>query len=366
MLFARSRLLLAAPLFALLASNPADAAVAAPFTPPKFVIGVWLQPNYKLADWRQRGINTAFGYEALGGTVSNADWSAAAAAQGMAYIRAPGNDLAADAQDQHLLAWLQPDEPDISKMAPSVLAANYAKWKAAGPNKPVIVNFSGGNIVLNLVAKSTFDQYLPSADQYANDFYPVSGWGRLDWLYRVGQAVDVLGSWTGGKPQYAFIEANTDVSPNPGAGTLTPDEFHSMAWNAVIHGVRGIIYFPQGFTGGFRFDSTPPTIVSEMTTLDSHLNDIAATLAGPVNPGNLAVSVAAPLEAGWRATVTGRLAIVSNPTAQARPGVVVQLGGNSGIAKVWWENRRVTVGNGGTMTDDFAPFAVHVYQITQR
>jgi len=67
MLFAKSRLLLAAPLLALLASNPADAAVAAPFTPPKFVIGVWLQPNYKLADWRQRGINTAFGYETLGG-----------------------------------------------------------------------------------------------------------------------------------------------------------------------------------------------------------------------------------------------------------------------------------------------------------
>jgi len=360
------RLLQTIPLFALLTPGVAPAATAAAFTPPKFVIGVFLQPNYKLADWRQRGINTAFGYETLGGTVSNADWSAAAAAQGMAYIREAGTDLAADARDPHLLAWLQPDEPELNKIAPSLLAANYAKWKAAGPNVPVILNFSGGNIVLDLIPKSTFDQYLPTADQYANDFYPISGWGRLDWLYRVGQAVDVLGGWTGGKPQYAFIESNTDESPNRGAGTLTPDEFHSMAWNAVIHGVRGIIYFPQSFNGGFRYDSTPPAIVSEMTTLNSHLNDISATLARPANPSNIPVSVAAPLEAGWRATVTGKMVIVSNPTAQARPGVAINLGGNAGIAKVWWEARRVNIVAGGTMTDDFAPYAVHVYQIIQR
>lgn len=353
-------------LLPLLNPTATRAAVAAVFTPPKFVIGVFSQPNYKLAQWRQRGINTAFAYEPLGGTVSNAEWSAAAAAQGLAYIREPGTDLAADARDPHLIAWLQPDEPELNKIAPSTLAANYSSWKAAGPNVPVIVNFSGGNIVLNLVQKSTFDQYLPSADQFANDFYPVSGWGRLDWLYRVGQAVDMLGAWTNSKPQYAFVEANTDMSPNRGAGTLTPDEFHSMAWDAVIHGVRGIIYFPQAFNGGFQYDSTPPAIVSEMTTLNSHLNDIAATLGGPANPTNIPVSVAAPLEAGWRATVTGKMVIVSNPTAQSRPGIVVQLGGNAGLAKVWWENRRVVVAAGGTLTDDFAPYAVHVYQIMQR
>lgn len=360
------RLLQAASLLALLASGAAHAAVAAAFVPPKFVIGVFAQPNYKLADWRQRGVNTAFAYEPLGGTVSNADWSAAAAAQGMAYIREPGADLAADARDPHLLAWLQPDEPDIKKLPASGLIDNYHKWKVAGPNVPVIVNFSGGNIVLDLVPKSTITQYFPSADQYANDFYPISGWGRLDWLYRVGQAVDQLGALTGGKPQYAFIETGTDISANPGAGSLTPDEFHSMAWDAVIHGVRGIIYFPQAFQGGFRYDSTPPAIVGELTTLNSHLTDISATLAGPANPLNIPVSVPAPLEAGWRATTTGKLVMVSNPTAQARPGVVVQLGGNSGVAEVWWENRRVLVANGGALADDFAPFAVHVYQITQR
>ncbi len=60
------------PLLALLTPGHAPAVTAAAFT--------FLQPNYKLADWRQRGINTAFGYETGGGTVSNADWSAAAAA----------------------------------------------------------------------------------------------------------------------------------------------------------------------------------------------------------------------------------------------------------------------------------------------
>jgi len=344
------------------------AAPAAAYTPPKFIIGVWLQPSYKLSAWAARGVNTAVGYETLGGTVSNADWSTAAAAAGLAYIRVPGASLSADARDPRLLAFLQADEPEINNTPSVTLASNYAAWKQGAPNVPVVLNVSGGNVLLKWTPQTTYIDYLHSADWVANDFYPIAGWGRPDWLTWVGTAVDTLRGWSNGKPQLAFVEATSDISPNRSAnsGIVSPAQFRTMAWDAIVHGVRGIVYFPQGFNGGFKYDSTPANIVTEMTTLNSHLTSIAATLGTAANPAATAVTVTAPLEAGWRTTSTGRLVIVLNPTDQTIKGASISLGRTTAAtATVAWEGRRATV-NAGVITDSFAPMTAHVYQVTQR
>src|SRR5436189_5829152 len=58
-------------------------------TPPKFIVGVYMQPPDTFDVWRARGIDTLVGYESRGGSISNKDWSEAAAAKGFFYIRKP-------------------------------------------------------------------------------------------------------------------------------------------------------------------------------------------------------------------------------------------------------------------------------------
>ena len=353
------------------AAVSASPAMSAPYARPNFIIGVWLQPAYKLPDWAARGVNTAFGYETLGGTNSNAYWSSAAAAAGLSYIRTPGASLSADAADPRLLAFLQSDEPDINNTPSSTLASNYALWRQGAPNVPVVLNVSGGNVLLQLTPQATYIDYFHSADWASNDFYPIAGWGRPDWLTWVGTAVDTLRSWTNGKPQLAFVEASADISPNRSmnSGVVSPGEFRSMVWLEVIHGVRGIVYFPQGFNGGFKYDSTPADIVAEMTTVNARLTSIGATLALAANPRSFPVTVVAPLQVGWRSTSTGQTVIVLNPTAQAINGAAVRFGSafispvrNGAVSTVLWEGRTVTVA-AGAITDNFAPYTAHVYDI---
>src|ERR1044071_7562056 len=64
--------------------RPATAPVA-----PKFVVGVYMQPPDTFDVWRTRGVNTLVGYESRGGSISNKDWSDAAAAKGFFYFRKP-------------------------------------------------------------------------------------------------------------------------------------------------------------------------------------------------------------------------------------------------------------------------------------
>jgi hypothetical protein len=258
------------------------------------------------------------------------------------------------------------DEPDVRKppTEPSTLQDNYAQWKKAARNVPVFVNFSGGNLLGGKTPKETYLEYMKAADWFGSDFYAVTGYNRPDWLWKVGAAVDRLREWSGGRPQFAFIETSAQRlswTPKTTRG-VTTDEFRAEVWHAVIHGARGVVYFPQQIGEGFKYDATPPRVALEMAKQNKRLVELGAVLAGEQDPATFKAEVASPLEVGWR--VSGNKAYVialnfSDDTAKARP---IKVGDVAARAAVSWEERGVAVA-AGTITDDFGPYEVHVYVI---
>jgi hypothetical protein len=337
---------------------------------PAFVVGVFQQPTSSFDTWRLRGIDTLVGYEGESGSrrISNRDWTEAAAAKGFYYLKQPSENLEADARDPNLLAWMHADEPDVRKPPtdPKKLQEDYAEWKRVGPNVPVYVNFSGGNVLGGKVSKETYVEYMKAADWVGNDFYPVTGYHRADWLWKVGAPVDRLRDWSGGNPQFAFIESSPQRlswTPKNTPG-VTADELRAEIWHAVIHGVRGIVYFPQQIGEGFKYDATPPPVALEMSRQNRRLNELGAVLAGEMNPGACRVTAGRPLEVGWRVSAGGgRLYVIAlNFSNDKAWGQSIRVGGASGRAKVTWESRETEL-VGGTITDNFEPYEVRLYEI---
>jgi hypothetical protein len=327
--------------------------------PPRFLIGVYMQPVESFDTWKARGINTLVGYESRSGQVSNRQWSEAATGKGFDYIRRPPKDatreeLAADAKDPRLLAWMHHDEPDVKKPPtdPKELAADYARWKEAAPRKPVFINFSGGNVLDLRASREMYLAYMRSADWIANDIYPVTGWNQPGWLWKVGAAVDRLRVWSGGKPQYCFIETSNQRLPWTPRTTrgVTAAEFRAEVWHAVIHGVRGVIYFPQqlGDKGAvpFRYDATPHKVVEEMVRQDARLSELGAALVSPMNPESVRVSAGRPLEVGWRVH-GGEVYVIALNFSDAETKGEVVIGGAAE----------------GRFADDFGPYEVRVYRV---
>jgi hypothetical protein len=339
---------------------------------PAFVVGVFQQPTSLFDTWRLRGINTLVGYEGESGSrrISNHDWTEAAAAKGFYYFKQPSDDLAADARDPNLLAWMHADEPDVKKPPtdPKVLGEAYAEWKKAGPNVAVYVNFSGGNVLGGKVSRETYVEYMKAADWVGNDFYPMTGYNRPDWLWKVGAAVDQLRAWSGDKPQFAFIETSSQRlswTPRNTRG-VTPAELRAEVWHAVIHGVKGVVYFPQQIGEGFRYDATPTNVSLEMSQQNRRLNEMGAMLASEMNPRAFSVKCAKPLEVGWRAAADGQLVvIVLNFSDAPVAGARVEVGGVDGgaiRARVTWESREIPL-SGRVLTDGFEPYGVKAYEI---
>jgi len=334
-----------------------------------FPVGVWTQPVSSFDKWKSRGVNTLIEYQGDGATIEQ--WSQAARDRGMNYIRQPLSNPALDKGDKNLLAWALPDEPEITtKYSPATLQSWVDGWKAADPTRPVWVNFSGGYVLHwqgNVTAQG-YQPYLNTTDWDSSSIYPVTGWNRPEpdpGLSAPGQAVDRLEKWTNGAPQWAVIEpSDQELSwiqkeiPGPNAG-----QFRAEVWDSVIHGARGIIYFPESFSPSFKFDNTPPEISAEMTKVDAKLQSIAGALNSDIDPPSRGLQVDGPLEGTWRVYNGKTYYVVLNFSDHTvTKNVTLQGIGAASSADVNGEGRSVSLSN-GTLSDTFAPFEIHVYQV---
>src|SRR6185436_2354226 len=91
----------------------------------------------------------------------------------------------------------------------------------------------------------------------------------------------------------------SDIFPGPTTRPPTPAEFRAEVWTAIIHGARGIFYFPHGGLD-FRPGATPELIVEEMTLQNRRITELASVLQSEINPGVIGFRGGTPLEATWR------------------------------------------------------------------
>ncbi len=343
-----------------------------------FPIGVFSQPTSSFATWQGRGVNTLVAAESQGGAVSVDQWAAAADAANLYQIRQPTSDLKADTRNHRLLAWFQPDEPEVNGTAPSLLASNAASWRAVKNAKPIFTNFSGSNLLDGNTSADVYNQYLPSTDWVGSDLYPVTGWGRTDWIdygqtppdrrMNEGLAVKAFGQLSA-KPQFAFIEtSNQQLSYTaPGTRGVTAAEFRGEVWDAVIHGAKGIIYFPQQFNG-FSYDATPPEVVSEMGIQDTRLKALAPAINSAADSNDPALqmpNLASPALEGTVRVLNGqRYYFVLNMSNQNLTNQELDVAGlvQKSRATVVGEARSIKTA-AGYFNDNFAPFEMHVYRL---
>jgi hypothetical protein len=254
--------------------------------PPSFIIGVFSQPISSFSKWKARGINTLVSHEPEGGKTKKSDWEAAAESAGFFFMDYPSDDdsvLPNEAKQPHRLAWMQDDEPDMTRTPntpttnadgwtkPELLAARFARCKAAAPNIPMFVNFAGTAVTPDAYPGNKHLPYIAAADWLSHDWYVKNkNWQRYPTTL-ISKAIDRLRAWSNGKPQFAFIECSDQKISTLGR-IPTADEVEEEVNIAVADGVKGIIYFPQRPPPGFQYDAIPDDIVARVSQINARLS----------------------------------------------------------------------------------------------
>jgi hypothetical protein len=353
--------------------NPAE-------TSGYFTIAVYRQPATSFGTWKNRGINTAIDFYDRSDWMEY--WIASAHQYGFKEIRNPRQNISADLSDPNLLAYEHFDEPDVNGIPLWQLQQEYAQWKAGNPNVPVLVNVAGATVIGQ--ADQTTDQdyrnIFATSDWISNDIYPLSAWGQSSWVDKTmansnpwgipdklneGNAVDKIRSLVGGKHQFAYVESSFQHlnQINSGASRApTALEFRGEIWNSIIHGAKGLVYFPQSFNPDTT-DATPPDIAAEMTATDAKITSFANVLNNQGDGWNAFLNLPGGLEGTYRDYNGHRYFFVLNFSHNAVSGVTMNLpGAGTRNVEVAGENRFVW-GSGDNVTDSFQPYQVHVYRV---
>jgi hypothetical protein len=347
-----------------------------------FPIGVWLQPPRHAARYQAAGINLYVGLW-RGPTAGQLDQLEQA---GMPVICAQ-NATGLEHRDRGIIAgWMHGDEPDNAQslgpgrgygppISPEKIVEDYDRIRAADPSRPVLLNLGQGVAWDNYIGRGVrrnhpedYPEYLKGCDIGSFDIYPVVHSspeisGKLEFVAR---GVERLIGWTrGAKPVWNCIEC-TSIS-NPPA-KATPAQIRAEVWMALIAGSRGLIYFVHQFKPEAREAALldDPVTLAAVTSINRQIRDLAPVLNSPTIAGGVAISPAkadVPVVAVLK-RVAGRLYVfaANQRNAPTRATFVLREPRGARQAEVLEESRTITV-QGGSFSDEFAPYAVHLYQL---
>lgn len=143
-----------------------------------------------------------------------------------------------------LLMWEFQDEPILNKVPVDQSKRGQALVRREDPNHPILVCHWPG-------AVDRFAEWKELGDIVATDLYPIpreKGYGRLPNkdITQIRDYLAILKKSHGDKPRLLVLQAwSWDPIKFGRKGYPTPGESRFMAYQAVVHGAKGILYYGQ-------------------------------------------------------------------------------------------------------------------------
>jgi hypothetical protein len=306
------------------------------------------------------------------------------------------NAINAGSADSTLAFWIGPDEPacNTGGFVASDLqnGISYVNSHNLSGSPPIWINFAPRGPGCNNNNFAGLASWSANAGVVSMDIYPydnpTSGSSLPDTtISSVGGYVDnlrnyVVGSGTGGRqiqPVWMVLQG-FGISDDPNAGEPSGgygsdrppwNVTRFMAYNAIIHGARGIIYWGQ-----FLVSSVAPLwgdlkhIATELTTVSGYLIDKGPLSLIPLSYRDVTTNATSSLEAVLfdhtsSGTRDGTMyLIVANHVNSQLSGVTITLSGlpiSSAYDPLDMTSHTSIANN--TWTDNFAPYQVHVYHV---
>jgi len=285
-----------------------------------------------------------------------------------------------------LLCWEMEDEPAFTwnssepRIKPETLLETYRLIKQNDPEHLVITNHGPVNLI------STLQKYNISTDVVACDIYPVIPHGikpgyalypdglQGDLLNtsisQVGEYVDKMKKVVeNSKPVFMVLQGFSWEMLNPEGKRdekmiryPTYEESRFMAFNAIVHGATGIIYWGTGFTPQpSQFISDLNRVTKELAGLQEILSSVNVKISIGTEYYELRYSVDAGVEFRMKKVNEKTYLITVNSDKNPVKITFSNLEKHK-TAKVLNEDRTIPL-NDGKLTDYYEPFGVHIYEL---
>ena len=341
---------------------------------PFFPIAVWGQPIRMFDSLNDLGIDTFIGGDLFGKETFKTflDELNKKNSYGIIDTGSYSNDLK---KHPALLGWMHGDEPDIAggnpvkapRVPPEKLIADYKLFKNKDPFHPVYVNFGSGQAAGNPpVGVKMYYEFVKGTDIVSFDVYPVNKLGD-DMLHIVAKGMDKVRKYCNDKkPCWIWLECSRIGDKGDTGKTPNASQLKTEVWMSIIHGAKGIGYFPHTWVPSYKCCDIPKDVQDEMKKINAKVKSMTEILlsedskrevkceaAGDVGKIDILVK-----------EVGGKIYIFAvNMKKAPEKGKFVVSGIKDAVAVVQDEDRKINIKEGG-FEDSFKEYEVHIYEIT--
>ncbi|HRK36214.1 MAG TPA: hypothetical protein PLJ47_16580 [Candidatus Hydrogenedentes bacterium] len=281
-----------------------------------------------------------------------------------------------ETSDEPAWTWLKA-EPRITA---DVFAKSYPIIKAADSNHLLYTNHAPTNLV------STLKAYNAGTDIVAVDIYPVNPGGlkpqyalfedglqgdlNNTYLSQVGEYCDKMRTVAGpNRPVFMVLQAFAwemlrEEKERDAAKVLYPsfEQSRFMAWQSIIRGANGIIYW------GSRYTPQPSDCWTGITRVTREIADLSPIIVArtpAIQPEITYHELGRSVDDGiqWLVKSQGDSVYLFTCNADKNPcRATISIPGDWSTCLVLGENRSLSVST-ASFTDDWAPFSVHLYEL---
>jgi hypothetical protein len=352
---------------------------------PFFPLMTWLQNPSLIATDKGYGINTFVGQGDNSSALSYCD---AAKAQGVYAVPSwNAAQVATVKSHQSMLGWVFGDEPDLqsNKVQPSAIKRQYDSIRAADPGHLAFLTttsgfYSGDALPAWMNGSDTmYYSYPKYADIIGFDYYPVYGWCRPDWIYKVASSQDELVNkyCKGAKSTYQWIECVKtsgqwcSIAARGANDGPYPYEIRDEVWLAIIKGANAIGYFTHSWKcPGYSQCCVSDSQIAMLKKVNGQITALTPVLCGPDSKIALQVQINDPKGSViFRAKQHGDTVyliaakVINLAGAKDTVQATITVPGLTGTVLVYDEKRTISP-SGITLVDRFTTGdPVHIYAI---
>ena len=269
---------------------------------------------------------------------------------------------------------LSPPRPPVPRVSPAQIAAQYRALKAVDASHPIYLNLTAG--FYEQFARyddATYRRYCQATDIVGYDLYPVTGWGKPEWVPLIGAATRKLRALASPRlPVWVILECTTKlrwvsqehlnrIGHPQGARDF---ELRAMVWLAMVNGAKGIGYFPHRWDPYKQCDISEE-LQAEMKRTNRQLKELAPAILSPDAPEQVKCETreGGPVNFLTKKYQGGFYLFAVNTTREpARVRFTLPPTVRASKVKVYDEQREIAVQR-GKFEDSFGELEVHIYFI---
>jgi hypothetical protein len=280
-----------------------------------------------------------------------------------------------ETSDEPAWTWMKAE----ARISAEAFAKSYPIVKAADPDHLLYTNHAPTNLI------STLTAYNAGTDIVAVDIYPVNP-GNLKPQYalfedglqgdlnnthisQVGEYCDKMRKVAGpNRPVFMVLQAFSweNLADGDPAKILYPtfDQSRFMAWQSIIHGANGIVYW------GSYYTPQPSDCWTGITRVTREVADLREVLSQPTKALSLAFTyheLGRSVDDGvqWLAKEHDNSLYLFSCNADKSPCRVTIKGLDGWKSCTVVNEDRQAALNSGEITEDWAPFGVHLYKLSR-